>query len=190
MKENKRYILIALGAFILGLSFNIKDHIHHNLSSTSVECSVCFTPGSQCTQKIVDRIDGARKEILVQSYSFTSIEIANALMQAHKRGIKVIIILDHSQENKPLIAQMVQAGIPTFIDKPAGIAHNKVMIIDSYLVLTGSFNFTKSAQMRNVENSVCITSKKIAEQYQTQWHKRLELSRKYDADAYLTNQTQ
>lgn len=179
MKINKKYILVGLGCFLFGIAFNIRDHIHHNTNSASVECSVCFTPGDTCTDKIIARIDSAQHEILVQSYSFTSIEIAQALIRAHKRGINVQMIFDNSQADKILIIQLYNAQIPIFIDKPAGIAHNKTMIIDEKIVLTGSFNFTKSAQHRNVENSICLVSHKIANQYKQAWAKRLNVSKKY-----------
>ncbi len=179
MRFEKKYVLAIIGSFLCGLAFSIKDNVHYNTQSASVECSVCFTPGNPCTQKIVDKIEHAKKEILVQSYSFTSIEIGNALIRAHQRGVKVKMIVDSSQEGKLLITQLAHAGIPMFIDKPAGIAHNKVMIIDEQIVLTGSFNFTKAAQNRNVENSICIISKKIAAQYRKQWKERLTISYSY-----------
>lgn len=179
MKLNKKYIFVSVGSFLLGVSINIKDHIHYNINGSKAECSICFTPGSPCTQKIIERIQNAKKEILVQAFAFTSTEIAQALIQAHEKGKNVQVIVDSSQEDKILIIQLAQAQIPVFIDKPPGIAHNKVMIIDDFIVLTGSFNFTKAAQIRNVENSVCITSSNIAKQYKTQWQNRLALSCRY-----------
>ncbi len=66
---------------------------------------VCFSPYGQCTAAIIEQIDNAKSEILVQAYSFTSAPIAKALINANKRGVKVIAILDRSNEksskNKP-----------------------------------------------------------------------------------------
>jgi phosphatidylserine/phosphatidylglycerophosphate/cardiolipin synthase-like enzyme len=50
---------------------------------------VCFTPGGNCTDLIVNAIAGAKTSILVQAYSFTSAPIAKALLEAHKRGVQV-----------------------------------------------------------------------------------------------------
>jgi phosphatidylserine/phosphatidylglycerophosphate/cardiolipin synthase-like enzyme len=58
------------------------------------------------------------------------------------------------------------------IDKMAGIAHNKVIVIDKRKVITGSFNFTKAADYRNAENLLLIENKKIAEIYLKNWQKR------------------
>jgi phosphatidylserine/phosphatidylglycerophosphate/cardiolipin synthase-like enzyme len=86
---------------------------------------------------------------LVQAYSFTSAPIANALVDAHKRGVNVQVILDKSQRTEKYSSAdfVARAGIPTFIDAKHAIAHNKIMVIDGYEILTGSFNFTKAAEV-------------------------------------------
>jgi hypothetical protein len=75
-------------------------------------------------------------------------EIAQALVDAHKRGVHVEIILDKSNRSKKYSAAdfTFNMGIPTYIDAQHSIAHNKVMIIDKETVITGSFNFTKAAE--------------------------------------------
>jgi len=170
----RNYFIIAIGAFALGFAINIKSDV------SVASCSVYFSPGDPCEQKIVEEIRNAKREILVQTYSFTSNPIAEALILAYNRGIRVVCIVDHSQENKMLILKLYAAKIPVFIDHPIGIAHNKVMIIDDKTVLTGSYNFTNAAKCRNVENSVHIISEKIASEYKRQWYRRLKLSRKLD----------
>jgi len=62
--------------------------------------NVCFSPYGGCIEAIVDQIDNAKSEILVQAYSFTSAPIAKALVNAHKRGIHVEIILDKSNRSE------------------------------------------------------------------------------------------
>ena len=105
--------------------------------------------------------------ILVQAYSFTSAPIAKALLDAHKRGVKVEVILDKSQRTDEYSSAtfFFNAGIPTQIETQHVIAHNKVMIIDGETVITGSFNFTKAAEESNAENLLMIHDKKLAERY-------------------------
>jgi phosphatidylserine/phosphatidylglycerophosphate/cardiolipin synthase-like enzyme len=62
--------------------------------------TVCFTPGGNCTQLIIQALHGAQRTVLVQAYSFTSAPIAKALLDAHKRGVKVQVILDKSQRTE------------------------------------------------------------------------------------------
>ena len=171
MAKKQNHILIMIGITIILFGNYIAQ-------DSSIKCSVCFTPGQNCTQIIVNEIKNAKKSIFIQSYSFTSTAIANALIDAAQRGIYVVCIFDNSQKNKPLIDQMAQY-IEIYIDKPAGIAHNKVIIIDENIVLTGSFNFTLAAQNRNVENSIKITSKTIAKQYKEQWQNRKKIAKNY-----------
>lgn len=67
-------------------------------------------------------------------------------------------------------------GIPVYVDGKEAIQHNKVMIIDSEIVITGSFNFTKAAEERNAENVLVIRSKEMAKMYLENWNKHKEHS--------------
>ena len=121
-----------------------------------------FSPGGCATDAIVNEIGKAQAEVLVQAYSFTSAPIAKALVNAHKRGVYVAIILDKSQRSEKYSSAdfTAHAGIPTYIDAQHAIAHNKIMIIDKEIVVTGSFNFTKAAEAKNAENLLILKSKR------------------------------
>ena len=67
---------------------------------------------------------------------------------------------------------LLQAGIPIIIDQTLGIAHNKIMIIDDTHVITGSFNWTHSAQTRNAENVVVIRGQDYCKRFKKNWYKR------------------
>jgi len=137
----------------------------------AAEIAVCFTPEYgmtlSCTQEVVDALTSAKKSVLVQAYSFTSAPIAKALVDAHRRGVEVKVILDRSNRTAHYSAAtfLAHAGIPVWIDAQHAIAHNKVMIIDGNTILTGSFNFTKAAEQQNAENLVTIRDAALAEQY-------------------------
>jgi len=113
-----------------------------------------FSPKGGATAAVVRELDAARSEILVQAYSFTSKPIAKALIDAKKRGVKVVVVLDKSQRREKYTSAdfVAHAGIPTYIDDRHAIAHNKIMIIDRATLITGSFNFTKAAEEKNAEN--------------------------------------
>ena len=59
-----------------------------------------FSPHGGATQAIIRALDIANNTALVQAYSFTSAPIAKALLNAHKRGVKVEVILDKSQRKQ------------------------------------------------------------------------------------------
>jgi phosphatidylserine/phosphatidylglycerophosphate/cardiolipin synthase-like enzyme len=150
-------------------------------SALAQQIEVYFSPRGGCTEAVVKEINAAESTILVQAYSFTSAPIAKALVDAHKRGIKIQVILDKSQRTEKYSSAdfLHNAGIPVRIDDKHAIAHNKVMVIDG-TVITGSFNFTKAAEESNAENLLVIRDKTIADRYIANWEKHAEHSEVYE----------
>ena len=146
---------------------------------------VCFSPQGGCTAAVVSALNDAQETVLVQAYTFTSAPIAKALVDAHKRGVKVQVILDKSEraEKYSRAGFFKNAGIPTFIDDKHAIAHNKVMVIDSRVVITGSFNFTREAEESNAENLLVIRDSSMAEKYAENWREHLAHSVPYEPPA-------
>ena len=137
--------------------------------------NVCFSPEGQCEKQAVDAIQTAKPEILVQAYSFTSLPISDALIEAHRKGITVKILFDRSQLKAPYsqIHRLTKAGIKTKVDDVQGIAHNKTIIVDGARLITGSYNFSKAANTRNSENMLFIQDEEMAKIYHTEWYKRV-----------------
>jgi phosphatidylserine/phosphatidylglycerophosphate/cardiolipin synthase-like enzyme len=132
---------------------------------------VFFSPKGGCTEAVVGELAKAKKNVLVQAYSFTSAPIAQALVAAHKRGVVVQVVLDKSQRTEKYSSAdfVAHAGIPTYIDMRHAIAHNKIILIDGFVVLTGSFNFSRAAETSNAENLLVIRDPKLAERYVVNW---------------------
>ena len=132
---------------------------------------VFFSPNGGATDACVRAIGGAKKEIHVQAYSFTSLPIAKALVEAKRRGVAVFAILDKSQRSEKYSSAdfVAHGGVVTWIDEKHAIAHNKIIIIDGVTVLTGSFNFTKAAESSNAENLLVIRDARLAERYLRNW---------------------
>jgi len=134
---------------------------------------VCFTPGGKCTSEIVAAIDNAQQQILVQAFNFTSRPIAHALVRAQQRGAQVKILFDKSlMDNTWLLYYVKNKHLWFKIDAQPTIAHNKVMIIDEHVVVTGSFNFTRAAQKDNAENVLIIDDSALAQKYAKNWYSR------------------
>jgi phosphatidylserine/phosphatidylglycerophosphate/cardiolipin synthase-like enzyme len=142
---------------------------------------VYFSPHGGCTESIIRELNKAKNTVLVQAYSFTFAPIAKVLLNAHKRGVKVEVILDKSQRTDKYSSAtfLYNQGIPVKIDAQHAIAHNKVMIIDGETVITGSFNFTKAAEESNAENLLVIRDKKLAERYTKNWQEHERHSEVY-----------
>jgi len=133
---------------------------------------------NDCADTVVEAIGHAKISILVQAYNFTSEPIAEALIAACKRGVSVKIIGDKSvpSEHGGKAAECADAGIVILIDHKHHIAHNKVIVIDDQTVITGSFNWTESAEKENAENLLVLHSDKLAAIYTANWNTHAEHS--------------
>lgn len=179
-----------LRLFILGGIISLagcSQHSSEAIAGDNIKMQACFTPGQDCTTMLVDAINSAQESIEVQAYSFTSYPIAKALVNAEARGLNVRVILDQSQfqsQNFSLSHYLFSHGIKLYEDNTVTIAHNKVMIFDGKTVETGSFNFTKAAQLDNAENILIVTNTQLAKVYLDNWNKRQKASLDVKNDSF------
>jgi phosphatidylserine/phosphatidylglycerophosphate/cardiolipin synthase-like enzyme len=168
---------LALGATLLLAGCGPQSSIPQGIQ-------VYFSPNGGATDAVVNALDQATNAVLVQAYSFTSAPIAKALVDAHRRGVKVQVILDHSQRTEKYSEAdfLKNSGIPTLIDAQHPVAHNKIMIIDDYLILTGSFNFTRATEEHNAENLLVINDAVPAKRYIENWHAHEQHSEPYERE--------
>jgi len=145
----------------------------------AAQIEVCFAPpaagGCDPLATVIREIDGSRNTILIQMYTLTSEEIVRALINAKNRGVDVRAIVDKSQlqddpDDRAAAGRLASAGIPVVVDTLPGLMHDKIMIIDGETVLTGSFNYTWSAEHRNAENLLVINDPKLAAEYGQNWN--------------------
>ena len=152
--------------------------------------TVCFTPGPEsCARQIADLVNVATLSVRVQAYYLTHPLILRAIIAAKTRGLEVGVILDKSQDRREstrsrytAATYLTNAGVTVWIDDAPAIAHNKVVILDDRLVLTGSFNFTKAADTRNAENVVIIDSQIVASWFTRNWEGRRSVSRRFEPE--------
>jgi phosphatidylserine/phosphatidylglycerophosphate/cardiolipin synthase-like enzyme len=95
--------------------------------------------------------------------------IRNALVRAHQRGVQVRLVVETESMDRTEIQELISAGIPVVPDQSDGLMHNKFFIIDSSEVWTGSMNFTVNGAYRHLNNLVRLRSKRLAENYQTEF---------------------
>jgi phosphatidylserine/phosphatidylglycerophosphate/cardiolipin synthase-like enzyme len=148
----------------------------------SLPAEVCFSPQGRCSDRILWYIDGAKSEILVQAFSFTSGPIRNALIAAKRRGVAIEVILDRGEQSRQgfkTALSLSKRSVPVYIDDSHSSAHNKVIIIDKSVVITGSYNFTYAADDKNAENILFIRSGELARSYLENWINHREHSSRY-----------
>jgi phosphatidylserine/phosphatidylglycerophosphate/cardiolipin synthase-like enzyme len=151
------WVLIATG--VTGawtLQFLVRRVAHYFGTVPRVDAH--FSPKGGCQDAVLRELKRARHEVLVQAYSFTCESITAGLVEAKKRGAQVDILLDRSNEQEAYsdLHLLLEQGLAPLIDASHAIAHNKVMIIDQRVLITGSFNFTHQAEHENAENLLVI----------------------------------
>jgi len=153
--------------------------------------SVYFSPNGGCTNAIVEYINQATKSVKIQAYIFTSVPIAEAVIEAKRRGIEVIVMLDSSRSRRKYSTAryFAEEDMTVYVDYAHAIAHNKITIIDDSIVITGSFNFSKSAEERTAENIVVIQDHpQIIDAYIKNFEKHLEHSVHYDLEVVVSRE--
>lgn len=129
---------------------------------------VYFSSRDNCREKIVDCINNSKKNIIFAIYFLTDKEIAKALIEANKRGVKIEGIVDKQCStgmNKKFMSDLKKNFKITVIKKNYGIMHHKFAIIDRKIIITGSYNWTFSANNKNYENLVIIKNEDLALEY-------------------------
>jgi type IV secretion system protein VirD4 len=136
---------------------------------------VGFSPKRNALEVVMSVIIGAQKELLVAAYSFTSKEIAFALVEAKKRGVDVRILVDHAQNNDEqggykAVDFLESQGIPVVRSENYSAMHHKFMVVDELHVQLGSFNYTSSANLRNAETAIAFrNAPSLAQIYRIEW---------------------
>jgi phosphatidylserine/phosphatidylglycerophosphate/cardiolipin synthase-like enzyme len=123
---------------------------------------------------LVKSIDGARLSIDVAAYSLSLNSVRYALINAHKRGVVVRMVMESTNMDGTDVKALLDAGIPIIGDNRPGLMHNKFMVIDKSEVWLGSMNFTDSGTYDDNNNTMHIYSTKIAEDYSTEFKEMFE----------------
>lgn len=142
-----------------------------------------FSPDDDLETILIALINAEQRAIRAAVFSFTNGAIAQALVNAYKRGVQIEIITDISclRDKFNKIDMLKKAGIKIFVYNPRisrsllnNIMHNKFVLFEKNagnksLVWTGSFNWTKSAQVNNQENIIILDEIHIIEKYNKQF---------------------
>lgn len=126
---------------------------------------------------LVEAIDAARLSIDAAAYSITLNSVRNALINAHKRGVTVRIVMESNNMDSSDVQRLLEAGVPIIGDNSPGLMHDKFMVIDRSEVWLGSMNFTDSGTYDDNNNMIRIRSTKMAENYSVEFGEMFEEGR-------------
>lgn len=153
-------VLTTFLLLLLGLCSKVLATEPPETPETPSNIEVYFTPSDQCKNRIIEAIHKETDAILMSAYSFTDVDIAQALLRAQQRDVVVKLTVDKLQsQGKSQIALLEQ--INPFIDirlsKGVKIDHHKSFIfLGQNMVETGSYNFSNNASKYNAENCLFI----------------------------------
>lgn len=132
---------------------------------------VYFSPSDGPEQAIIAALQGAQTVVHAALYQLTDPEIAQAVLEVSRRGLEVLILLDDEPSRGSKGCLLMSAGIAVKQYADSGIMHHKFAVVDGTLVITGSYNWTTSAQTRNEENLLVIESPELAAAFEHEFQK-------------------
>ena len=146
-------------------------HDVKQLIYASDEIDIYFSPEDDFKRKLISLIDTSEKNIYFMIYAFTDKDVADALIRAKNRGVEISGVFDESF-NKNQYSKydyLKNKGFDVKLDGNNFLLHDKVMIFDGKTVITGSYNFTNSANNDNAENSLVIKNTQIYQKYEDEF---------------------
>lgn len=160
-------------SLILLILFSFFARLLYAEDITTGNTRVLFSPADECGKVILDEINSAKNSIELAIYHLTSRELAKALVLAVKRGVIVRVYFDgdNAKDYYSKANFLRKNGVLVKVEDGEGLMHNKFCIIDDELAITGSYNWTASADLKNDENVLLIRSKDIAKIYRVQFEK-------------------
>ncbi|HEY74791.1 MAG TPA: phospholipase [Thermoflexia bacterium] len=140
---------------------------------------VYFAPEDGATEGILNVLSQARSHVRFLAYHFTNEHLADALIDLARRGIRVegVIEARTAQDAYSQFDRLRASGVEVLPDGNPYIMHHKVFIVDDQTVVTGSFNFTLSAEERNDENVLILHDTGIAAAYIEEFDRVMEVAR-------------
>ena len=151
--------------------------------SQAAEIELYFSPNGGAAAAVATEIGTAKKTIRVMAYSISEDGITRALIAAQARGIDVRLIVDPNQRDGTYSTanKISIGGVPTLVDGVHTLMHDKTMVIDDSVTITGSMNFTENGNKHNAENLLVIRDAVIAARFAADWTKHAQHSNTFTA---------
>ena len=135
-----------------------------------------FSPGDDCENAIIHQINSTQNILKICVFTISENEITDAILNCFKRGKQVRIITDNDKLNDlgSDVRRLANAGIPVKVDGTRNHMHHKFCVIDNKTLLTGSYNWTKSAAHYNQENILLTEDENSVKSYLKEFDKLWE----------------
>jgi phosphatidylserine/phosphatidylglycerophosphate/cardiolipin synthase-like enzyme len=140
-----------------------------------------FSPGSECLEAIRSRLLSTEFEALVCVFTISDDRLTETLLELHQRGIELRIVTDNDKvfDKGSDIRLLAHRGVPVHVDRSEHHMHHKFLVSDRRYVLTGSYNWTRTAEFANRENVVEIDDPLLAERFAEEFERIWKQGRRW-----------
>jgi cardiolipin hydrolase len=141
----------------------------HALNSPALDIAeAVFSPQNDAAVRIVQLFATARVSVEVCVFTITDDRISEAMAAAHRRGVRLRVVTDDDKRLDPGsdVEWLVRAGIPVRVDRTEYHMHHKFAVFDGRLLLSGSYNWTRSAALHNEENFLLTGEPRLIQPFQ------------------------
>lgn len=141
------------------------------------EVEALFSPEDGAAARLIRLIDSADSSLDILAYSFTNNRLADAILRAQDRGVRVRMLFDEDQthESGSDYGFLRQSGVEARLDGSPELQHNKVILVDGEVTVSGSYNFTRSADRSNDENIVIVHDPSITSLFTAEFERLYEM---------------
>ncbi len=136
-------------------------------------CEALFSPGTACLERLVALISATQHVADICVYTITDNRISDVLLDAHRRGVKMRLITEDSKtwDTGSDIEKLESAGVKVEDDHAASLMHHKFAIFDRTTLVTGSYNWTRSAASSNQENLVVTSHEPLVKAFSAEFER-------------------
>lgn len=126
-----------------------------------------FSPQDDCVGAVVELFRSAARQIDVCVFTITDDRIAEAILAAHRRRVAVRILTDDEKASDlgSDIERFRKTGIAIRADSSPHHMHHKFAVFDARTLLTGSYNWTRSANEYNEDNFLVTEDPNLVQKF-------------------------
>ena len=126
-----------------------------------------FSPGETCRKVIIRQINSAVKQIKICVFTISDDTVSDAIVLAHRKKVDIKIVTDNDKlfDEGSDVARLAAEGIDIKVDQTSNHMHHKFMVVDESSLITGSYNWTRSAARFNHENIILTKESALAKSF-------------------------